>query len=166
MALAETRLDDEHLPIRIPEVAPVGILLVKIGLEAKRRFTEALRPTQLSPRHVVALLELDRGPASQQALCDAVGVDASKLVGLLNDLEADGLVERRRDSADRRRHIVQISELGRTRLAAAREAATAVDERLLSALSGEERGKLQSFLVRIAESNGLGSCPELAAPDP
>src|SRR5581483_657414 len=149
MALAETRLDDEHLPIRIPEVAPVGILLVKIGLEAKRRFTEALRPTQLSPRHVVALLELDRGPASQQALCDAVG-----------------LVERRRESADRRRHIVQISELGRTRLAAAREAATAVDERLLSALSGEERGKLQSFLVRIAESNGLGSCPELAAPDP
>ena len=52
-------------------------------------------------------------------MIEMIGVDPSKLVGLLNDLEAEGLIVRRRDPDDRRRHIVEVSKKGRTRLAAA-----------------------------------------------
>ena len=80
-----------------------GMLLVKIGRVAERWFTDALKPIGLTPRHLGVLLEVRARPTSQQALIDTIGVDPSKLVGLLNDLEADGLIVRRRDPEDRRR---------------------------------------------------------------
>ena len=100
-----------------------GMLLVKIGRAAERWFTEALKPTGLTPRHVGVLYEVDGHPTSQQALIDSIGGDPSKLVGLLNDLEADGSIVRRRDPEDRRRHIVELSKEGRARLAAQRRSA-------------------------------------------
>ncbi len=153
MALTERQ---SEAVARARQVAPVGMLLVKLGLDAKRQFSEALKPTELTPRHVVALFELAQGPMTQQALGDAVGVDPSKLVGLLNDLEAENLVLRRRDRADRRRHIVEISEQGQARLAAAKRAVAAVDERLLEGLDEEQRSELQSLLTHVAGN----ACPE------
>jgi DNA-binding MarR family transcriptional regulator len=143
---------------------PPGMLLAKLGREAMRQFADALKPTELTPGHLTALYLLRDRAVSQQVLCDAVGVDPSKLVGLLNDLEKESLVVRRRHPADRRRHIVEISELGKKRLAAAERAAAAVEERLLAGLDKQQRDELQGLLSHIVGNTPLDSCHELADP--
>ena len=73
-----------------PHYAPTaGVLLLKIGKAAERRFEKALKPLGLTPRHLGVLFEVQACPTSQQALIEMVGVDPSKLVGLLNDDTTD-----------------------------------------------------------------------------
>jgi DNA-binding MarR family transcriptional regulator len=148
------------LALHYPPTA--GMLLVKIGRAAERWFTEALKPSGLTPRHVGVLYEVRARPTSQQALIDSIGVDPSKLVGLLNDLEAEGLIVRRRDPEDRRRHIVEVSKEGRTRLAAAERAAGKVEARLFEGLDDAQRKELHGLLAQVADSSGvLEGCVEL-----
>src|ERR1051325_3003652 len=119
-----------------------GMLLAKIGKVVERWFVEALRPSELTPKHVGVLLQVRAQPTSQQALCESIGVDASKLVGVLNDLEDEGLIVRRRDPADRRRHIVELSKEGRAHVAAGERAIAEVEGRLFAGLDDEERVQL------------------------
>jgi DNA-binding MarR family transcriptional regulator len=143
-----------------------GMLLVKLGRALQHGLNDALRPSELMPRHLQVLDELRQGPMSQQALADRVGVDPTKLVGLLNDLEGRHLVLRRRDPVDRRRHIVENSREGQVRVDAFLAAAAAVEDELLGELDGEQRTQLRELLMLAAESSGLGEpCadPALAA---
>jgi MarR family transcriptional regulator, lower aerobic nicotinate degradation pathway regulator len=141
-----------------------GMLLVKLGRAAQRRFNDVLKPSELTPRHVQVLDELRQGPTSQQALADRVGVDPTKLVGLLNDLERRHLVLRRRDPVDRRRHIVENSRKGEALVGDALTAAAAVEDELLGALDSEQRDQLRELLV-IAARGGLSGaeCVDPAA---
>ncbi|MDX6506917.1 MAG: hypothetical protein QOG06_1561 [Gaiellaceae bacterium] len=139
-----------------------GLLLVKMGRAAERGFTEELKPTGLTPRHMGVLFEVDARPTSQQALIESIGVDPSKLVGLLNDLEADGLIVRRRDPDDRRRHIVELSKEGRSKMGAAKQAASRVEDRLFAGLDAKERKQLLALLAQVADSSGvLEGCVQL-----
>jgi DNA-binding MarR family transcriptional regulator len=129
----------------------VGFLLARTGRGAWLRFEQALHPLGLRPRHVVILMEVrDRETTTQQALLDDLGFDPGNLVALLNDLEAQGLAERQRDPADRRRHIVRITEGGRARLADAEDALGHSEEEILAPLSERQREQLRSLLLRIA----------------
>jgi DNA-binding MarR family transcriptional regulator len=78
-----------------------------------------------------------------------MGVDPSILVTLLNPLEEDGLLTRRRDPADRRRHIVAITPKGETTLRGAERAHDAAEEELLSALDADQRAQLQELLLEL-----------------
>src|SRR6476469_8160887 len=139
-----------------PHWAPTaGMLLVKIGKAAERRFAKALEPTGLTPRHLGVLFEVQACPTSQQALIETVGVDPSKLVGLLNDLEADGLIVRKRDPEDRRRHIVEVSAKGSARLEEAKKIAATVEEGLLGGLDPDQRADLLGLLAQVADSSGI-----------
>ena len=132
-----------------------GMLLLKIGKSAERRFEKALKPSGLSPRHLGVLFEVCACPTSQQALIESIGVDPSKLVGLLNDLEAEGLIVRKRDPEDRRRHIVEVSAKGKARLDDARQIASAVEEELLAGLDAAQREQLLMLLAQVADSSGI-----------
>jgi DNA-binding MarR family transcriptional regulator len=100
--------------------APPGIakrwptlLMIKLGRITMHRFTEALEPFGIRPRHVAALIELrDRGELTQQSLCGQLHLDPTNLVAILNELEQRGYATRRRDPEDRRRHLVEISKKG------------------------------------------------------
>ena len=141
---------------QLPHWAPTaGMLLVKIGKAAERRFEKALKPSGLTPRHLGVLFEVQARPTSQQDLVETIGVDASKLVGLLNDLEADGLVVRRRDPEDRRRHIVEVSEQGGARLEEAKQIASAVEADLLVGLDEDQVEQLLVLLAQVADSSGI-----------
>jgi len=141
---------------RAPQYAPTaGVLLLKIGKAAERRFEKALKPLGLTPRHLGVLFEVQACPTSQQALIEMVGVDPSKLVGLLNDLEADGLIVRKRDTEDRRRHIVEVSAKGSARLEDAKKAAAAVEKELLAGLDADQRAELLVLLAQVADSSGI-----------
>ncbi len=124
-----------------------GMLLVKLGRVVQRRFNDALKPSDLTPRHLQVLDE------------DRVGVDPTKLVGLLNDLEGKGLVVRRRDPVDRRRHIVENSRAGVARVDAALAAAAAVEDELLAALDAEQRAQLRELLVLAADATAAEQDP-------
>jgi DNA-binding MarR family transcriptional regulator len=128
------------------------LLLAHLGRMAKRRFTDALEPTGLTGPQAFALMQLrNLGPIPQQELAETLDLDPSKLVALLNELERDGLAERRRDPGDRRRHIVEISALGRDRLANAESAMTAFEDQFFAGLAPDERRQLQSLLGRLAQ---------------
>src|ERR671934_2274045 len=100
--------------------APPGIakqwptlLMIKLGRITMHRFTEALEPFGIRPRHVAALIELrDHGELTQQSLCGQLHLDPTNVVAILNELERRGYAKRRRDPEDRRRHIVEVSNKG------------------------------------------------------
>jgi DNA-binding MarR family transcriptional regulator len=103
----------------------------------------------LRPRQLVALNLLhEHGPLSQQALGEALTLDPSNVVGLLNELEERGLITRQRDPADRRRHIVSLSPGGQAELAATGGQLAAVEDEVLKGLSPAERATLYELLQR------------------
>src|SRR3954447_2769749 len=102
----------ENTPPGIAKQWPT-LLMIKLGRITTHRFTEALEPFGIRPRHVAALIELrDHGELSQQSLCGRLHVDPTNLVAILNELEQRGFATRRRDPQDRRRHIVEVSKKG------------------------------------------------------
>ena len=129
-------------------------LLEHLARVGRRAFEGTLEPGGLRPRHLIALRLLsDQGPASQQALADSLSLDPSNVVGLLNELEERQLITRRRDAADRRRHIVELSPQGESELCDAYEGLRQIDDDLLSALSVKERAALYDLLVRAVGAN-------------
>jgi DNA-binding MarR family transcriptional regulator len=114
-------------------------LLEHLARVGRRTAETSMSPGGLRPRHLIALKLLsERGPASQQGLADALSLDPSNVVGLLNELEERELITRRRDPADRRRHIVELPPSGEDELALAYAQLCQVEDDLLSALSAEE----------------------------
>jgi DNA-binding MarR family transcriptional regulator len=126
-----------------------------------RQGTElALAPLGMRPRHLLALTVLrERGGSTQQALSTTLQIDRTNLVGLLNELEAENLIERRRSSEDRRRHIVELTTAGIDLLAKAEFLLAAVEDEVLSALDDEQRETLYS-LLHEATSEHVVACAE------
>src|ERR1700686_5808542 len=117
-----------------------GFLLAQLGRAMTRRYRCALAPIGLKPRETHALLRMrDDGAMSQQALGAALDMDASNLVALLNDLEADSLISRRRDPEDRRRHVVEVSKRGTKLVGEVERAAAEVEDEFFAALDQDER---------------------------
>jgi DNA-binding MarR family transcriptional regulator len=113
------------------------------------------------------MLLRDHGPSSQQALVEALSLDPSNLVALLNELEERGLITRRRDPADRRRHIVGISTEGEERLLGAQLRLVRAEDHILSALSAEERTTLHELLTRaVGTQLSASTCAKDDDPPP
>ena len=90
----------------------------------------------LRARHVIALTLLrDLGEQNQSDLPATLGMDATNVVALLNELEADDLVQRRRSPQDRRRHTVSLTAAGRARLKEIEDLLTGVEQRVLDPLT-------------------------------
>jgi len=128
----------------------------------RRRIEQVVAPLGLRPRQLLALNQLrERGPSAQQTLVDLLGIDASNLVALLNELEDAGLIVRRRDRTDRRRGIIELAEQGEQLLDDLARALERIDDELLSTLTSEERATLNALLVRAAETGMVAGCTEV-----
>ncbi|WP_434589239.1 MarR family winged helix-turn-helix transcriptional regulator [Streptomyces sp. A5-4] len=127
----------------------LGFLLARHGAITDTRIRHALGVAGQTPRHAMTLMYLDAGPMSQQTLIERLEVDPSQLVGILNDLERDELAQRRRDPADRRRHIVEMTPAGAAALRLMNKALDEVERALFADLSECDRKSLRDLLGRI-----------------
>jgi MarR family transcriptional regulator, lower aerobic nicotinate degradation pathway regulator len=111
----------------------------------------------------VALTVLrSHGGMTQQALAAALQLDRTNLVGLLNELEDDGLIARTRSTEDRRRHLVTLTDAGGIRLGEAELALAEVEDQVLGALDHDQRVALHARL-RQASAGHVGDCSAAAA---
>ncbi len=128
-----------------------GALIDHLARRMRLRAEAALAPLGLRPRHLVALTVLrDSGGSTQQALAATLEMDGTNIVGLLNELEAGRLIERRRSPEDRRRHLVELTSAGAEQLAEAECALSAAEDEVLAALDDAQRETLYRLLRQAA----------------
>jgi DNA-binding MarR family transcriptional regulator len=128
-----------------------GFLLKRLGTVVKDRTVEAYESAGASPYWYAVLAVLEEGARETQAtIADALCYDRSYLVGVLDELEEAGLVERRRDPADRRRHVVSMTPAGKKQLQKLRAVHDSVDEEVFSALTASELETFTRLLGKIA----------------
>jgi MarR family transcriptional regulator, transcriptional regulator for hemolysin len=139
-----------------PERLPIGLHLARTAKSVSRAFDEALAQAGGSiPVWLVLISIKSRQAGNQRELAEAVGVKEATLTHHLNAMDAQGLVTRRRDPANRRVHVVELTEEGEAAFLRLRDAATAFDERLRRGFAGDDLTALEGLLGRL-ERNALG----------
>ncbi len=134
---------------------PIGLQLTQASREIGRAFDDALTSAGGSlPVWLVLLAMKTSAAASQRELAAAVGVREATLTHHINAMELGGLLTRRRDPANRRVHIVELTAAGEEAFSRLRAAAIEFDRRLRRGLSDEEASVLGGLLRRLAENVG------------
>jgi DNA-binding MarR family transcriptional regulator len=151
----------EELPVVLQQPrGQSGPLLELIARRIRAEAESEIETFNLRPRHVVALTLLQLvGPQSQSDLAEALRVDATNLVSLLNDLEAIDLIERRRSPQDRRRHTVSLTPTGTRRVAELERALAGAEQRVLAVLDAGQQATLRALLEQIAANRAECSEP-------
>jgi DNA-binding MarR family transcriptional regulator len=133
-----------------------AFLVAQLGALATMRFADRLDPLGLTPPQAGLLRAVAAAPGrSQQALSAQLGVLPSRLVALIDDLARQGLMERRRDPADRRHYALHLTPAGDDRLRDIGRVAGQHGEDFLAPLSEHDRAELSRLLGRLAAHHGL-----------
>jgi DNA-binding MarR family transcriptional regulator len=134
-----------------PPVTGSMNLLTRLSRLVYRSATEEVLGIRL--KQFIALDYLrEQGGSSQQLLGQALMLDPNNCVILLNDLEQGGYVERRRNPADRRRHMVEMTPAGARALEHAEHKLETVEDEVLGNLNAAERSKLRDLLAKAVGS--------------
>ncbi len=136
-----------------PELVASSLFLLKrLGMTAKQRSMTEYERLGLNPYHhaILALLE-GSAPETQAEIADALGYDRGTMVGLLDELEEQTLVERKRDPDDRRRQLVRITSDGKRTLGKLRALSTRLEDEFFAPLDAEQREQLHALLLVLAE---------------
>ncbi|MEU7725921.1 MarR family winged helix-turn-helix transcriptional regulator [Streptomyces sp. NPDC040724] len=141
---------------RPPVPRGAAFLLAQIGAHAAGRFAERVAALGLTPADVGLLRMVAGRPGlSQRALAEDLGVVPSRVVALIDALEGEGLVERRRSAGDRRNHELHLTPEGRRSLGKVSRVASAHEDDLLAALDPDGRAQLLELLERVAAQQEL-----------
>src|ERR1700689_1112172 len=98
---------------RPPKGTFAAFLLAQVGAHAARKYTERLAPLNLMPPHAGILrLLIQSSGLSQRELAAQLGMHASRLVAVVDEMESLGLVKRESNSEDRRSYSLQITPKG------------------------------------------------------
>ncbi|HZC28535.1 MAG TPA: MarR family transcriptional regulator [Gaiellaceae bacterium] len=126
-------------------------LLKRLGDLVKERAVAEFLAAGCNPYQHAVLALLDEGARDTQAqIADALGFDRSQLVGILDGLEEQGLVERKRDPNDRRRHVVKMTADGKRTLARRRAILERIENDFFEPLDPESRRTLHELLLSLA----------------
>jgi MarR family transcriptional regulator for hemolysin len=141
-----------------PVQPPIGLQLSRAARTASRAFDDALAEAGGTLPIWLILVNLKtRRVANQRELAEAVGIQQATLTHHLNAMDAQGLVTRRRDQANRRIHVVELTEAGEAAFLRLRDAAVAFDRRLRRGFSDDEIVRLASELDRLARNAGAAA---------
>jgi DNA-binding MarR family transcriptional regulator len=132
-------------------LASTGFLLARLGFSFKATAIATFEEAgyELYDYSVLALLA-ESARETQSTIADALTVDPSRLVALLDSLEKRGLVSRQRDTQDRRRHVVSITADGKRALVRMRGLIKRLEEEFFAPLDAESRKALQGLLLHLA----------------
>ena len=124
-----------------------ALLMTKLGNEVLARAEDPLAALGLSGRqyNVLAVLDTD-APESQLELAQLCGLMPAQVVPVLDEMEARGLVERRRSPTDRRRSVVRATDAGRELLARADALGESIMDVLFGHLDPATRAHLDEAL--------------------
>ena len=137
-------------------ISSATFLLAQVGAQAAAQFGERLATLGLTPANAGLLRIIARSSgASQQGVAAMLGMYASRLVALVDELEERRLVERRSHPGDRRTYSLVLTTDGERTLADIGRVARDHQDALLAALTSEERHTLAALLLRVATQQGL-----------
>jgi MarR family transcriptional regulator, transcriptional regulator for hemolysin len=138
-----------------PAQLPIGLQLSRTAKAASRAFDDALAQAGGSVPVWLVLISLkSQRLRNQRELAEAVGIREATLTHHLNAMDGQGLITRRRDPANRRVHLVELTDAGEAAFLRLRGAATAFDQRLRAGLSKAEIEQLALLLDRLAANTG------------
>jgi MarR family transcriptional regulator, transcriptional regulator for hemolysin len=136
-----------------PTQTPIGMELAGVARDVGRAFDAALAGAGGSRPMWLVLLSLKSRPtANQRELAAAVGIQDATLTHHLNGMEADGLLTRRRDPANRRVHLVELTEAGDAAFRRLRTVAQHYDTRLRTGFSDADLDTLRGLLARLRDN--------------
>jgi DNA-binding MarR family transcriptional regulator len=120
----------------------------------QQRFVEqvsvALAPLQITPREWGTLVSLDdAAPLSQAEVAQRAAIDRTTMVGVVDDLEAKGLVERRPHASDRRKNALVLTDRGREVRARAAERVDEAERAFLATLGEDDARRLKRALHEL-----------------
>jgi len=132
-------------------LASTAFLLARVGYGIKMRVIDEFEDAGFTIPQYGVLALLGEGASETQAkIADILDFDRSQLVGELDALEQRGLVERRRDPQDRRRHMVSITADGKRQLAKLRTVVKRIEDGFLEPLDENARHALHATLLDVA----------------
>jgi MarR family transcriptional regulator for hemolysin len=136
-----------------PARQPIGLHLGQVAKIVRRAFDDALAEAGGSLPMWLVLISVKSGQlASQRQIADVAGIQGATLTHHLNAMESAGLLARRRDPANRRVHVVELTPAGDALFLRLRDAAAAFDQRLRSGLSEHDLGQLEELLSRLRDN--------------
>jgi DNA-binding MarR family transcriptional regulator len=140
-------------PASLPDElrACTGFLLARVGLAMKHAAVDEFEREGFSPYQYSVLAVLAEGVKETQAtIADTLDLDRGQLVGVLDELEEAGLIERKRDLSDRRRHMVSLTPAGKKQLVKMRGMVKRIEDAFLEPLDEKARAALHDALLVIA----------------
>jgi DNA-binding MarR family transcriptional regulator len=134
----------------------VAFTLAQLGAYATGLFARRMNELDLSPAQAGLLRMLAAAPGrSQKELADDLGMPPSRFVPFADELDEKGLIERRKNPADRRLHALYLTDAGRRMLGEVAKAGLAHEQQICQGLSDDEHDQLLALLQRIAGHQGL-----------
>jgi DNA-binding MarR family transcriptional regulator len=131
--------------------ASSGFLLARLGLGFKAQALATIEQAGFDAYDYGVLAIVAEGARETQAtIGEALSVDPSRLVALLDSLEERGLISRQRDPHDRRRHVVTITGSGRRQLSRLRAIVQRFEDEYFGPLGEEGRASFHAQLIRLA----------------
>ena len=138
-----------------PDPLPIGLRLSQAARVVGRSFDEALQHAGGSLPVWLILLNLTiRRPENQRELAEAVGIREATLTHHLNAMDARGLLTRRRDPANRRVHVVELTGAGQELFRQLQQAAVSFDARLRAGLAEQDLATLDGLLGQLMANAG------------
>ena len=132
-------------------MSSTAFLLAKVGMTVKMRMLDELEQIGCGMYEYGVLAVVGEGAQkTQAAIADALASTEASSFSVLDTLEEDGFVERKRDPNDRRRHAVSITADGKRRLVKLRSVVEEIERSFLEPLDEETRTALHETLLRVA----------------
>ena len=140
----------------VPPPTGAAFLLAQLGAHGARRFGERVKAINLTPAHAGILRMIASMPeCSQKSLAERLGVLPSRMVVLIDELDAKDLVKRHRSTRDRRNYALALTKQGQKVLQKLSGLAAEHEADLCTALNAEEKSTLAKLCRKIATQQGL-----------